>query len=439
MTSPSSALQTYNEFMAQALAREQRRDGLRPIAPSVISEISVSHKRVLRRHTKLFWTSVVTLELAFGSSVAALVFVIQDLKSYGLEAIHLIWLLLSVMGGISMVAMVAALHGRRGARVKAEQKWALLEIAKYKRDFKKIRAEAEQASMHGSRLRQSLRETSLRSRSVSTTRGRQTRRSGSIETRTGKPSLDEGRQHRKSVEPSDVGGKPKDVHSNDATQSRLTPEDMMNGQTRLSSANLSELNQRSSDVRYDTANIDQYVMAEIDRLKAEIERGNYSHVRPELRTLSTHSTGIRKIKTNSEDSSTSVMHAGKGKLGSEQSDENLNAFQSFTSVTRAGNGELGSDQSDENFRENNELDSDARSENSYMWHLRQTRSVERVSPWKDSQDAVFNIGDALEEAHDVRTGREDLSINDLRKEFLAWTDKQRRSRSVLVAYCERSL
>lgn len=110
---PGDPNQTYEAFLAAAIA-EDTSCGIasKPIAPSIISELSTRHKKLIRRYRRLYWVLLVLELAAMYSSVIALVFLIQDaVAGRGTRPAYLIWFSLSfttfaIMGaGLVVVGM----------------------------------------------------------------------------------------------------------------------------------------------------------------------------------------------------------------------------------------------------------------------------------------------------------------------------------------------
>ncbi|KAI9808058.1 MAG: hypothetical protein M1827_007523 [Pycnora praestabilis] len=168
----------FNSFMASALAQD-RAQGRPSIAPSMISEVSASHKRYLRRYPKVWYTTLLFLQSTLVSSIVALVFVIQDSKDFGVKAGHLIWLVLSLGSTLTFAGIATLLFLRRRDRAKQEETFAGLERIKYRREIRAVRKEVERMGAVGGRLRKEVRsvsrtasKASVRTRSVSRGRSR---------------------------------------------------------------------------------------------------------------------------------------------------------------------------------------------------------------------------------------------------------------------------
>ncbi len=175
---------TYSEFVADAVTRDRER-GLEPIAPSIISDLSVGHKKFLRRYPKFLYTSLVALQLAIGSTVAAVIFVVQDFQRFGPNPGHVIWLALSAAVGFTLAGTIGILLWRRNERRKRDREMVKAELEKYKREMKKSRMEVEKVGEHGSRLRREYRSKSREASIRSVSRGRRSKKEGVTSTISG--------------------------------------------------------------------------------------------------------------------------------------------------------------------------------------------------------------------------------------------------------------
>jgi hypothetical protein len=99
------------------------------------------------------------LQLAFGSTVVAVVFVVQDAKRLRSPSMapHLVTPLLTATVGSA--ALVSTLYIRRRDRRKKES-WVKLEMEKYKRDMQKSQKEVDRSSAIGNRLEKEYRSAS---------------------------------------------------------------------------------------------------------------------------------------------------------------------------------------------------------------------------------------------------------------------------------------
>ncbi len=349
---PLATPQYFEDFIAAEIARDKERGvATSPIAPSTISDLSTVQKRWLRRHRKQWWLFLVTLQLAFGSTVAAIVISIQNAKGAGLMPGHLIWLLLSIALGIVSVAVLTVLYVRRRDRRRKEKAWAKLEVEKYRRDMQKSQKEADRASTIGKRLgreyRSASRAASVRTRSVYSERGSKMAdptEMGEVggtfldyqeiyrdvevardTVGTGPSTHAQPSRSRQHLQPPDDSGTVQE--DNNGPSPPVPPKDIVSPRDTAS----------SSDPTYgDTANnppttLDRFVRDEINP---------------------------RAVQDDA---------------------------QKEVDVIRAGHGEGGSVQSDENFREMHQLDSDAVSDDSYMAERRRGRSREQVEPWRRRQ------------------------------------------------------
>lgn len=358
---PPSTPQYFEDFIAAEIARDKERGvATSPIAPSSISDLSAVQKRWLRRHRKQWWLFLVTLQLSSGSTVAAVVITVQDLKGSRPVPVHLIWLLLSLALNIVCVAVLTVLYVRRRDRREKEKTWAKLEIEKYRRDMQKSQREADRASTIGKRLgreyRSASRAASERSRSVHSERSRSVhseRGSRNADPReiaeVERTYLDYQKIYRKTEGARDMIGVGPSSHARPLRSKQQLPPQNDSGTLQQ------EFNGPSppvppkdtvsqwgtttnSDAIYDDTandkptNLDRFMRDEVyPRSTADIEHKEADH------------------------------------------------------VIRAGHGERGSGQSDENFREMHGLDSDAVSDDSYMADRRRGRSREHVEPWRREQ------------------------------------------------------
>ncbi|KAA6412659.1 MAG: hypothetical protein FRX48_03651 [Lasallia pustulata] len=160
---PSShAKQTFEAFLATATARDIS-DGIatKPIAPSIISELSASHKRLIRRYRRLWWILLVLVEATSISSVAALVFLVQGAEGEpGTRPAYLIWFLLSFTAftGLALGLMVVWIGRRRRSRWERERRDG--EVEKWKREARRMGREMVVLRVQAGRLGRSLRDVS---------------------------------------------------------------------------------------------------------------------------------------------------------------------------------------------------------------------------------------------------------------------------------------
>lgn len=348
-----STHQYFEDFIAAEIARDKERGvATSPIAPSSISDLSAVQKRWLRRHRKQWWLFLVTLQLAFGSTVAAIVITIQDAKESGLVPGHLIWLLLSIAVDIVSIAVLMVLYVRRRDRRRKEKVWAKLEIEKYRRDMQKSQREADRASTIGKRLGREYRSAS---------------RAASVRTRS-------IHSERWSIigDPTEVG----DV-----------------GETYL---NYQEI-YRDPQVVQDTAGVGPSAHAQSSRSRQGLPPQDDSGTiqedvdGPSPPVPPKDTVPPRGTATSSEPIYDETANNRSTTLDRFVRDEiypravQNDAREEEGGVIRAGHGERGSTQSDENFREMHQLDSDAVSDDSYMAERRRGRSREQVEPWRRQQ------------------------------------------------------
>lgn len=322
-----------------------------PIAPSSISDLSAVQKRWLRRHRKQWWLFLVTLQLAFGSTVAAIVITIQDAKESGLVPGHLIWLLLSIAVDIVSIAVLMVLYVRRRDRRRKEKVWAKLEIEKYRRDMQKSQREADRASTIGKRLgreyRSASRAASVRTRSIHSERwsiiGDPTE-VGDV----GETYLNYQEIYRDPQVVQDTAGVGPSAHAQSSrSRQGLPPQD-------------------------DSGTIQEDVdgpSPPVPPKDTVPPRGTATSSEPIYETANNRSTTLDRF-VRDEIYPRAVQNDAREEEGG---------------VIRAGHGERGSTQSDENFREMHQLDSDAVSDDSYMAERRRGRSREQVEPWRRQQ------------------------------------------------------
>ena len=347
-----STPQYFEDFIAAEIARDKERGvATSPIAPSSISDLSAVQKRWLRRHRKQWWLCLVTLQLAFGSTVAAIVITIQNARGSGLVPGQLIWMLLSIALGVVSIAVLLVLYVRRRDRRSKEKTWAKLEIEKYKRDMEKSQREADRASTIGKRLgreyRSASRAASVRSRSVHSERG------------SGIADPTEG------------------------------------GEVGRTFLNYQEI-YRNPDLARDIANVGPSAHAQPSRSRQDLPpldnngtlRAEFAGPTPPVPpkdTMSTRGTATRSNPTHRERTDTRQTNLDRFV----RDELHLRADQDNAwderDVVRAGHGERGSVQSDDNFREMHQLESDAVSDDSYMAERRRGRSREQVEPWRRQQ------------------------------------------------------
>ncbi|KAI9881252.1 MAG: hypothetical protein M1830_005538 [Pleopsidium flavum] len=404
-TTRNASPQHFEDFIAAEIARDKER-GIAgsPIAPSIVSDVPTAQKRLLRRHRKLLWACLLAFQSAFGSTVAAVVFVAQDAKGFGLQAGHLIWALLSLTATVGSAALLSTLYIRRRDRRKKETSWAKLEIEKYKRDIQKSQKEVDRMSAIGHRLEKEYRSAtkagSLRSHSAHSER-----RSKHVEQtdlgKAGRTFLDYREIYKNPGLEMDTIGFGKSVN-NQPSQPRqdLLPQD--DGETlqmdldrpaphvppkdiaspQRTASNSEPTYEDSAD--YKTTSLGRYVLDEIKPRRAE-------------------GLGAESTSTG-EDSH----------------------------VVRAGHGDGGSLQSDENFREMHQLDSDAISDDSRFAELRRGRSRERVEPWQQlqtTQQEFENPHTPVKAPRLMRAddGRHPNTMEEARKGFRRWTKRRGRS------------
>lgn len=401
-TTQTSSPQNFEDFIAAELARDKER-GIAgsPIAPSIISDVSTAQKRLLRRHRKLWWACLVVLQLAFGSTVVAVVFVVQDAKGFGLQAWHLIWLLLSLTATVGSAALVSTLYVRRRDRRKKEKSWVKLEMEKYKRDMQKSQKEVDRSSAIGNRLEKEYRSASkaasLQSRSAhSERRSKQAELTGHGE--AGRTFLDYREIYKTPRLELDTVGFGKSVHDQ-PTQPR---QDLL--------------------------------------LQDDIETLQMEFVRPPPAVPPKDIISPQQTASNSDPAYEGTGDYKPTSLGRYVMDEiksrraeNLGADGKLeeNDVVRAGHGDGGSLQSDENFREMHRLDSDAVSDDSRFAELRRGRSRERVQPWQQHQTTQQKFEDPHTPGKAPRIRRADdgrgpNAMKGARKGFREWMERQRR-------------
>lgn len=346
--------QYFEDFIAAEIARDKERGvATAPIAPSSISDLSAVQKRWLRRHRKQWWLFLVALELAFGSTVAAFVVIIQNAKSSGVGPGLLIWLLLSIALDVVSVAVLMVLYVRRRDRRRKEKDWANLEIEKYRRDMQKSQNEADRASIIGKRLgreyRSASRATSVRNRSVHSDR----------ESSVADPT-ESDKVGGTYLNYQEAYGDPevaRDIVGLGHSRSRqeLPPKDDSGTLQEDSRGPSPPVPPKDIASPWGTASSSDPTSDDITKNReTTLDR----FVRDEI-----HPRALRDDALEDVD------------------------------VRRAGHGEGGSMQSDENFREMHQLDSDAVSDDSYMAERRRGRSREQVEPWRRQQLSQQELDD----------------------------------------------
>ena len=174
--------QTFESFLAAAIARDTACGiATKPIAPSIISELSTSHKRLIRRYRRLWWIILVLVQASSLSSVTAMVFLIQDaVRERGARPTYLIWFLLSLTTFAGTVAGLVVVWMARRRRRRWERERRDGEVEKWKREARRMGMEMWVLRGQAGRLGRSLRDVSRgfsrvgTARSVS--RGRRRRR-----------------------------------------------------------------------------------------------------------------------------------------------------------------------------------------------------------------------------------------------------------------------
>lgn len=346
----------FEDFIAAEIARDKERGiATSPIAPSTVSDLSTVHKRLLRRHRKLWWACLAALQLSLGSTVAAAVFIVQDVKGFGLRPEHLIWLLLSLTAAGGSSVLLSTLYIRRRDRREKEKAFVKLEIGKYKRDMQRSQKEVHRTSLIGNRLEKEYRSAS-RAASLSSL-----------------PAHSEPRNKQaESIDLREAGHTYLDYRELYGTPG-LEPE---------------------------TASLTRMVHDQSSQARPMISRRNHRQ------GVQLHSEGERPPvppkdmaywKRKASDSAPTRETFGEfrhSSLGRYVIDEihprrsegfPVNALRQDDDVVRAGHGDGGSSQSDENFRQMHQLDSDAVSDDSRLTELRRGRSRERVEPWQERQ------------------------------------------------------
>ncbi|KAI9779881.1 MAG: hypothetical protein M1835_004614, partial [Candelina submexicana] len=410
---------TYSEFIADAVTRDRER-GLEPIAPSIISDLSAGHKKYLRRYPKLLYSSLAALQLAIGSTIVAVVFVVQDAERFGPDAGHIIWLVLSAAVGVTLAGTIALLLVRRSERRKRDREMVKDELAKYRREMGKIRMEVEKVGEHGSRLRKEYRSKSREASIRSVSRGRRSRRDGNVNTTADEDTTTTPQRSSQThtfygLEPQPVVTEVK--HDEEAIPQ---PQVQINPQFPPRSSSLRNLedfsppvppkdypplpsNTNSTVVQYSSEanrlhNPDYdlrvhdrgYNTTLLDRLLTQPPLSVTSQLpQPQIAESSTspHSnlvpTAIYSIqqptpvtKAPSPSPSASALSAANAEVR-----DSFDGDGSF--VMRAGHGEHGSAQSDENLRANLELGSDVESvePDHPAWERRRERSERVVGTW----------------------------------------------------------
>lgn len=160
--SAMSPTQTYGEYLTAAAAADRASHrASSPIAPSVISALSVSGKRSLRRYRRIWWITLGLSQIMLVNATCAAVFSFQALaRGTGIQLFYLIWMLISFATLALDAAIVLKILVARRSRHASEKKWCWLEMQKWKRALREKTREAERGKMHARRLRSSLRSVS---------------------------------------------------------------------------------------------------------------------------------------------------------------------------------------------------------------------------------------------------------------------------------------
>ncbi|KAI9715130.1 MAG: hypothetical protein M1812_006109 [Candelaria pacifica] len=411
---------TYSEFIADAVTRDRER-GLEPIAPSIISDLSAGHKKYLRRYPKLLYSTLVALQLAIGSTIVAVVFVVQDAKRFGPNAGHVIWLVLSAAVGLTLTGIIALLLVKRNERRKRDREMVKGELSKYKREMRKSRMEVEKVGEHGSRLRGEYRRKSREASIRSVSRGRRSRRETVNSTTVGEnsatipqessqtqtvlapevqPAVTEVKRDEEEKAPHpQVQNNPQFPPRSSSLQNfaDIPPPVPPKDYSPLRASTKSTITRPPAEAKilqrpnYDLGAHDGgYNTGALDRLlqqpplspasQGTTAQGIDSSTSPQFTLVPTASSSTQLPTTHIKPSSPSSS-ASDVSVANPEEEESFDGEGSF--VRRAGHGERGSAQSDENLRANLELDSDAESigPEHPAWGRRQERSERVVGAW----------------------------------------------------------
>ena len=303
-------------------------------------------------------------QLAFGSTVASVVFVVQDAKGFGVRAGHLIWLLISFAVAIGSTALLLVLSMRRRDRMKKEKGWAKLEIEKYKRDMQKSQKEADRASMIGDRLRRSYRSASLAASLRSRSR------------HSGHGSED--------VEVRETG---------EAGKTFLNYQEMYGAGSNAYGRRQSDRSQPLQP-RRDLAPHDHSETLRVDLASPQPPVPPKEIISSQGTAFNAESAILRKTKSGRH-------------MSDEINPRITNSEAERFGTNRAGHGDEGSSQSDENFHKMNQLDSDAETDDSHVAEVRRGRSRERVEPWRRRQAIQQKFEDPHKPAEAPKTNRAD--------------------------------
>ncbi len=412
------------------------------IPPSSIHNIPRSHKKVLRRHRKLFWVLIGFFNISLIALTAAVVLGAMKAHENGQNGAKSAAIILGVFGFCGMVGSAAVIWlivtGRR-ARARLERRWADEEKVKEARGVRERERE--------SHMRESIRDRE-RSLSRSRSRGRdrgpitrpaiakkasframtisdasssqrpdhhsRSRRRNSAWLRPVGVShgihdpLDDGSDEQASKEKDGENGEGQngDGKEDEGTGGRDTEDKAQATQLRTDSTTTSFLDLDTSDSEDDdddSHTLETPSPQKTAAFRQKTPQSDDPNIYPALPTrhaspspLNTTSTYLNSSPTDPYPSTPSTHTAQSNRFNSE------NPPHDTIPIPRLRHGGLGSAQSDENFRAMLEVEGDLGSEDEAERRARRERVVGRVEEWRSRDSLRGEVGEREERRRRVR-------------------------------------